>query len=124
MSDKNLSPIALSPSYDVNVCDGFTTGILFPSSDATRFQFTFWMYDLTPDTEDKSVQLADSNRFQQTIKTRAKTAVVIDPSCAYSLALNILTNLSNLPDSVKEKFNIQFEMHKGDKADGPNGSGD
>ena len=75
-----------------------------------RSQFSFWMQDITPDSEDATQKLNDVRRYNASSKITLCTAVKVNPNTALQLAINILENLEALPNKVKDRYNIPQKM--------------
>jgi hypothetical protein len=102
-------PIQKAATYSVYSCDGFATSFVKSPDDAV-FQFSFWMQDITPDSENAAQNLNDVRRYNASLKTTFCTAVKLDPNTALQLAINILENLEGLPKNIKDRYNIPQKM--------------
>jgi hypothetical protein len=102
-------PIQKVATFSVYSCDGFATSFVKSPDDAV-LQFSFWMQDITPDSEDSTQHLSDVRRYNASLKTTFCTAVKLNPNTALQLAINILENLEALPNNIKDRYNIPQRM--------------
>jgi hypothetical protein len=102
-------PTQRAATFSVYSCDGFATSFVKFPDDAV-FQFSFWMHDITPDSEDSSKDFNDVRRYNPSLKNTFCTAVKINPHTALQLAINILNNLEALPDNIKDRYKIPQTM--------------
>jgi hypothetical protein len=100
-----IRPVEKAGSYSVYSCDGFATSLTKRVDDAT-FQFSFWLDDITPDNEDLTKPITDVGHFDINLKRVFQTAIKLNPNIAMQLAVNILENLAELPDNIKDRHSI------------------
>jgi len=112
-SRPSTQTVAKADGFAIHPCDGFVTSSIVNPDDIT-YQFSFWIHDVTPDSEDRSKEYADASRFNIPLTTLLRTAVRMNPNLAWTLAMNILANLARIPDNIKQRHGIpQFSFeHK------------
>jgi hypothetical protein len=84
-------------------------------NDATM-QLSFWIVDGTPDFEDNSKPYENSDHYTIFTKHLLQTAVKLRPNVALQMAMNILQNLANLPESIRTAYQLPkgIELKHGD----------
>jgi hypothetical protein len=103
--NSSIQSLDKAAGFAIHPCDGFVTAFLM-TSDEVAYQFSFWLHDLTPDAEDTSKEIGTTERFNIPSKRVVRTAVRMNPDIAWQLAQNILQNLQNLPDNMKQRYRI------------------
>jgi hypothetical protein len=109
-----MQVIRRSTGFGVFPCDGFATTVISSGDDAA-LQLSFWIVDGTPDFEDNTKAYQDTDRYEILTKHLMQTAVKLKPDVALQMAINILESLSNLPENVRQKYQLPrgVEVKKG-----------
>ncbi|MDE2167467.1 MAG: hypothetical protein KGJ66_14155 [Alphaproteobacteria bacterium] len=111
----NEQNFVIPSTYRVYPVEGFVTSIMAQPADAT-LQITYWIVDGTPDVEDNSLPYGNVEHYKfKGVKHALQTAIQLRPNVAYQMAMNILENLTKLPEAVRAKYQLPsgIQVHTG-----------